>query len=160
MPTAEPRVGERAPDFTLPTQAGNTVGLRDFRGTKHVVLYFYPKDDTPGCTREACDFRDTYKQLAKQDIVVLGVSKDSVESHQRFAAKHELPFPLLSDSGSDVAERYGAWKEKSLYGKKSMGIERTTFLIDKQGVLRRIFPRVRVEGHADEIAAAVSELED
>jgi peroxiredoxin Q/BCP len=159
MPVVELREGRQAPDFALPSHKGDTVRLKDFRGKKHVVLYFYPKDDTPGCTREACDFRDAYAGLAGRDVVVLGVSKDDVTSHERFAAKHELPFALLSDSEGDVAERYGVWKEKTLYGRTSMGIERTTVLIDKHGVVRSIFPRVRVEGHADEIAAAVDELE-
>jgi peroxiredoxin Q/BCP len=159
MAAAAPEMGHKAPDLELPSHKGNTVRLKDFQGKKHVVLYFYPKDDTPGCTREACDFRDTYKELAKKDVVILGVSKDTVASHERFAAKHELPVPLLSDAESDVAQRYGVWKEKNLYGQTSKGIERTTFLIDKDGVVRRIFPRVRIEGHAGEIAAAVDELE-
>lgn len=154
-----PQEGRTAPPFELPTHMGNTVRLEDFRGKKHVVLYFYPKDDTPGCTREACDLRDNYKALAKKDVVVLGVSKDSVDSHGRFADKFGLPFPLLSDAANDVAERYGVWKERELYGRRTKGIERTTFLIDKEGVVRKIFPRVRVEGHVDEIARAVDDLE-
>ncbi len=158
MSDAEPRVGRQAPDFALPSQTGETVRLRDFRGKKNVVLYFYPKDDTPGCTREACDFRDALPELTRKDVVVLGVSKDGVASHEKFASKYELPFPLLSDAQGDVAERYGVWKEKSLYGRTALGIERTTFLIDKEGVLRKVFPKVRVEGHVDEIAAALDEL--
>jgi peroxiredoxin Q/BCP len=151
-------VGRQAPEFALPSQTGETVRLADFRGKKNVVLYFYPKDDTPGCTREACDFRDALPGLGRKDVVVLGVSKDGVASHEKFASKYELPFPLLSDAQGDVAERYGVWKEKSLYGRTALGIERTTFLIDKHGVLRKVFPKVRVEGHVDEIAAALDEL--
>ncbi|HEY7462689.1 MAG TPA: thioredoxin-dependent thiol peroxidase [Gemmatimonadota bacterium] len=158
MSDAEPRVGRQAPEFALPSQTGETVRLADFRGKKNVVLYFYPKDDTPGCTREACDFRDALPGLGRKDVVVLGVSKDGVASHEKFASKYELPFPLLSDAQGDVAERYGVWKEKTHYGRTALGIERTTFLIDKEGVLRKVFPKVRVEGHVDEIAAALDEL--
>ena len=156
----QPQVGREAPDFELPAHTGAPVRLKDFRGRKNVVLYFYPKDDTPGCTREACDFRDAHERLAGKDAVILGVSKDPLDSHERFAAKHGLPFTLLSDAGGDVAERYGVWKEKSMYGRKSMGIERTTFLIDKQGVVRKVFPRVSVEGHADAIAAELETLQE
>jgi thioredoxin-dependent peroxiredoxin len=159
MPNAAPQVGRKAPDFALPSNQGGTVRLDDFSGKQHVVLYFYPKDDTPGCTREACDFRDRHRGLSRKDVVILGVSKDSVASHEKFASKYELPFPLLSDAASDVSERYGVWKEKSLYGRTSMGIERTTFLIDKEGVLRNVFPKVKVEGHLGEIEAAIDALE-
>jgi peroxiredoxin Q/BCP len=152
----ELRVGDPAPDFDLASHQGGRVRLTDFRGEKHVVLYFYPKDDTPGCTREACDFRDD-RELVAHDVVVLGVSKDPVESHTRFAEKYQLPFALLADD-DQVAERYGVWKEKNLYGRTSMGIERTTFLIDKEGVIRRIFPRVKVEGHVEEIAREAATL--
>jgi len=159
MQRQKPQVGRAAPDFELPSHLGDTVRLKDFRGKKNVVLYFYPKDDTPGCTREACDLRDDHPRLAGEDVVVLGVSKDPVESHARFAQKYELPFPLLSDAGSDVSESYGVWKEKSLYGRRSMGIERTTFLIDKQGVLRKVFPHVKVEGHVEAIRSELAKLE-
>jgi peroxiredoxin Q/BCP len=159
MQRQEPQVGRAAPDFELPSHLGDTVRLKDFRGKKNVVLYFYPKDDTPGCTREACDLRDDHPRLAGEDVVVLGVSKDPVESHVRFAQKYELPFPLLSDAGSAVSESYGVWKEKSLYGRRSMGIERTTFLIDKQGVLRKVFPHVKVEGHVEAIRSELAKLE-
>ena len=158
MPNAAPQVGRQAPDFDLPSNQGGTVRLQDFRGKKNVVLYFYPKDDTPGCTREACDLRDGHRGLARKDVTVLGVSKDSVASHEKFASKYELPFALLSDAEGDVCERYGVWKEKTSYGRTSMGIERTTFVIDKEGVLRNVFPKVKVEGHFDEIEAAVDAL--
>ena len=154
-----PQEGQKAPDFALPSHTGNTVRLADFKGKKNVILYFYPRDDTPGCTREACDFRDRHELLGSRDTVVLGVSKDPLESHLRFATKYELPFPLLSDAQGDVVERYGVWKEKKSYGRTFMGIERTTFLIDKQGVLRKIFPRVDPEGHAAAIAAEIAALE-
>lgn len=154
-----PAEGRPAPDFELPAHGGRSVRLSEFRGRQHVVLFFYPKDDTPGCTREACDFRDAYADLTGRDVAIVGVSKDPVESHERFATKYGLPFTLLSDAGNDVSERYGVWREKRLYGRTSEGIERTTFLIDKEGVLRRVFPKVRVEGHVDEIAAAVDGLE-
>jgi peroxiredoxin Q/BCP len=135
------------------------VRLADFRGTKHVILYFYPKDDTPGCTREACDLRDRHAGLGRRDVVVLGVSADPVDSHARFAGKYDLPFRLLSDAGGEVSRRYGVWKEKNLVGRRTTGIERTTFLIDKAGTLRRVFPKVRVDGHADELEEAVETLE-
>jgi peroxiredoxin Q/BCP len=154
-----PEAGLPAPDFVLPAHSGESVRLSDFRGKKNVVLYFYPRDETPGCTREACDFRDAYAELARNDVIVLGVSKDPLVSHVRFAAKHGLPFLLLSDAQSDVAERYGVWNEKKLYGRPSMGIERTTFLIDKRGVLQKIFPRVSVAGHVDAIKVEVEALE-
>jgi peroxiredoxin Q/BCP len=154
-----PQVGRKAPDFALPSHEGGTVRLEDFRGKKHVVLYFYPKDETPGCTLEACDFRDVHEELAGKDVEVLGVSKDDLDAHGRFASRHRLPFPLLSDAEGDTAERYGVWKEKSSYGRTAMGIERTTFLIDKQGILRKVFPRVKVEGHVREIEEAVKALE-
>ncbi|MFN2432892.1 MAG: peroxiredoxin [Gemmatimonadota bacterium] len=154
-----PQEGRPAPEFALPAHGGDVVGLGDFRGRKHVILFFYPKDDTSGCTREACDFRDAYGELERRDVAVLGVSKDPLDSHRSFASKHGLPFPLLSDAGTDVAERYGVWRESRRYGRTSKGIERTTFLIDKQGILRRVFPKVQVAGHVAEITAAVDELE-
>ena len=148
------RVGQKAPELTLPSDEGRTVRLADVRGKK-VVLYFYPKDDTPGCTREACSFRDAGAQLRARGAVVLGVSVDSVESHQKFKAKFRLNFPLLSDVEKTVVKAYGVWKAKSLYGRTYMGIERTTCLIDEQGRIAAIFPKVSVDGHLDEVLAAL-----
>lgn len=148
------QVGQVAPDFTLPDDAGAPVRLSSFRGKK-VVMYFYPKDDTPGCTKEACAFRDGIAGLNARGAVVLGVSADSVESHRKFKAKYRLNFPLLSDDQKTVARAYGVWKQKSLYGRTYMGIERATFLIDEQGRLARIFPNVKVEGHCDDVLAAL-----
>jgi len=140
-------VGEEAPNFTLETDQEKQVSLKDFRGKK-VVLYFYPKDGTPGCTTEALEFRDVAKQFAKEGAVILGVSKDSVASHQKFKEKHKLPFTLLSDTESKVLSEYGVWKEKVLYGRKFMGTERTTFLIDEKGIIRKIYKKIKPEGHA------------
>ncbi len=140
-------VGEEAPNFTLETDQEKKVSLKDFRGKK-VVLYFYPKDGTPGCTTEALEFRDVAKQFAKEGAVILGVSKDSVASHQKFKEKHKLPFTLLSDTESKVLSEYGVWKEKVLYGRKFMGTERTTFLIDEKGIIRKIYKKIKPEGHA------------
>jgi peroxiredoxin Q/BCP len=148
------QVGQLAPDFTLPDDAGASVCLSSFRGKK-VVMYFYPKDDTPGCTKEACAFRDGIAQLNARGAVVLGVSADSVESHRKFKTKYRLNFPLLSDGQRTVARAYGVWKQKSMYGRTYMGIERTTFLIDEQGRIARIFPNVKVEGHGDDVLAAL-----
>lgn len=145
-----PKVGDKAPDFTLPTAQGTEVSLSDFIGKK-VVLYFYPKNDTPGCTREACSFRDNYSTLKRKGAVVLGVSVDSPESHQKFSEKYSLPFTLLSDEKKDVVKAYGVWKEKSQYGKKYMGTERATFIIDEQGKIAHIFREVKVDGHAEEV---------
>lgn len=152
-----PEVGDRAPAFTLPDQSGESVKLSDFKG-KAVVLYFYPKDDTPGCTREACSFRDEHSALLKAGAVVLGVSPDSTVSHQKFAGKFKLPFPLLADNDHAVSEKYGAWGEKSLYGRKFMGITRSTFLIGKDGKVARVWPKVKVDGHVDEVRKAIAEL--
>jgi peroxiredoxin Q/BCP len=143
-------VGSKAPQFTLQSQEGQKVSLKDFLGKK-VVLYFYPKDDTPGCTKEACSFTDNYSKMKKQGAVVLGISADSVESHKKFQKKYNLSIDLLSDPNKEVINKYGVWKEKNMYGKKSMGIERTTFLIDEQGKIAKIFPRVKVEGHTEAI---------
>ncbi len=140
-------VGEAAPDFTLETDEEKRVSLKDYRGRK-VVLYFYPKDGTPGCTTEALEFKDIAKDLAKEGAVILGISKDSFKSHQKFKEKHQLPFTLLSDPESKVLNAYGVWKEKVLYGKKFMGTERTTFLIDEKGIIRKIYSKVKPEGHA------------
>lgn len=140
-------VGETAPDFTLVSDEGKEVSLRDYLGKK-VVLYFYPKDGTPGCTQEAKEFRDLAEEFSKENAVILGVSKDSVESHQKFKEKHGLPFTLLSDPEGKVLDLYGVWKKKSLYGRTFMGTERTTFLIDRRGKVKKVYRKVRVKGHA------------
>ncbi len=141
---------KKAPQFTLPDQTGKKISLKDFKGKK-VVLYFYPKDNTPGCTKEACDFRDSIEDFKKIKAVVLGVSPDSVESHKKFAEKYDLPFPLLSDPEKKVLNKYGVWKEKSMYGRKYMGVERTTVVIDENGKIMKIFPKVKVKGHVDQV---------
>jgi peroxiredoxin Q/BCP len=152
-----PKAGDRAPTFTLAADDGQTVRLSDIRG-RPVVLYFYPKDDTPGCTKEACSFRDAWSDVQETGAVMFGVSPDGVASHQKFRAKFRLPFPLLSDPDHSVAEAYGAWGEKSMYGKKYQGILRTTFLIDGTGTVRRVFEKVKPEGHAEEVLAAIHQL--
>jgi peroxiredoxin Q/BCP len=139
--------GEKAPDFTLPADDGNEVSLKDYRG-KNVVLYFYPKDGTPGCTQEAIEFRDIAEDFEKEDAVILGVSKDSVKSHQKFKQKHQLPFTLLSDPEGKILDRYGVWKKRSLYGRTFMGTERTTFLIDGNGIVKKVYRKVKPKGHA------------
>ena len=139
--------GDQAPDFTLQADDGREVSLSYYRGKK-VVLYFYPKDGTPGCTREAVEFRDIAKEFEKEDAAILGVSKDSVQSHQKFKRKHELPFALLSDPEGKVLDLYGVWKKKSLYGRTFMGTERTTFLIDEKGIVKKVYRKVKVKGHA------------
>jgi peroxiredoxin Q/BCP len=149
--------GDKAPAFKLPSVEGGDVSLKDFAG-KTVVLYFYPKDDTPGCTREACAFRDSQAALKKAGAVVLGVSPDSVESHQKFRAKYKLNFPLLADADKSVAKKYGAYGEKVMYGKKVTGMIRSTFVIGGDGVVRKVFPRVKVDGHSDKVLEAVSSL--
>lgn len=146
--------GEPAPDFRLPADDGRTYALKDLRGKK-VVLYFYPKDDTPGCTKEACSFRDNLARVTSKGAIVLGVSKDDLDSHAKFRQKYGLTFPLLSDTSGKVLEAYGVWKEKSLYGKTFMGVERTTYVIDENGRIKKVFPRVKVEGHTDEVLAAL-----
>lgn len=147
-------VGMKAPAFSLPDDTGHTVTLRAFAG-KHVVLYFYPKDDTPGCTKEACGFRDSMSAISKAGAVVLGVSLDGVESHQKFKAKYRLSFPLLTDTDAMVSKAYGVYKQKNMYGKKFWGIERSTFVIDGTGVLTAVFRKVKVDGHVDEVLAAL-----
>jgi peroxiredoxin Q/BCP len=149
--------GKKAPAFVLPNQDGTKVQLKDFAGKK-LVLYFYPRDNTPGCTTEALGFRDAQKKLAKLNATVLGVSKDSAASHCKFIAKQELNFDLLTDADGAVLEKYGAWGEKSLYGKKSLGILRSTVLIDESGVVRKLFPKVRVNGHVDAVLEALAEF--
>jgi thioredoxin-dependent peroxiredoxin len=150
---ADLTVGATAPEFTLPDDSGTSVSLKDFRG-QQVVLYFYPKDDTPGCTKEACGFRDVHAML-QRGTVVLGVSLDGQEAHQKFKAKYGLPFPLLSDHGATVSKAYGVYKLKNLYGRKSWGIERSTFVIDPTGRVRACFRKVKVDGHIDEVLAAL-----
>jgi peroxiredoxin Q/BCP len=150
-------VGTEAPDFTLRADNGQSITLSTLRG-KPVVLYFYPKDDTPGCTREACAFRDRENDLAKAGAVVLGVSPDSVERHVKFRDKYSLNFPLLADPDHAVAERYGAWREKNMYGKKSMGIQRSTFLIDPHGKIARVWKKVSVDGHDEDVLKALEGL--
>ncbi|TMN22858.1 thioredoxin-dependent thiol peroxidase [Lentibacillus cibarius] len=142
-------VGEQAPDFTLPNQNGKQVSLSDFRG-QHVVLYFYPKDMTPGCTNQACDFRDAQESFSELNAVIIGVSPDPAERHQKFIDKHDLPFMLLADEDHKVAADYGVWKLKKNFGKEFYGIERSTFIIDKEGNLQKEFRKVKVDGHVEE----------
>jgi peroxiredoxin Q/BCP len=149
--------GQEAPDFTLSADDGRQVKLSDFRG-KPVVLYFYPQDDTPGCTKEACAFRDRGADLQAQGAALLGVSPDDVASHGRFRDKYSLNFPLLADTGHQVAERYGAWREKNMYGKVSMGIQRSTFLIDRDGKVRKVWKKVNVDGHDEQVLNALGAL--
>jgi thioredoxin-dependent peroxiredoxin len=149
--------GEAAPDFTLSDDRGAKVKLSACRGTP-VVLYFYPKDDTPGCTREACAFRDRKAEIAKAGVKILGISPDTVESHAEFRDKFTLNFPLLADIGHKVAERYGAWREKNMYGKKTMGIQRSTFLIDRDGQVAKTWKSVQVDGHDGKVLEAVAAL--
>ena len=150
--------GDRAPQFTLMDEKGNKVAIKDFKGDKVVVLYFYPKDMTSGCTAEAQAFRDVKGRFSRVGAVILGVSPDSAESHQAFCKKNKLNFPLLVDEGHKVASTYGVWKRKSMYGKTYYGIERTTFVIGKSGKVAKVFPKVKVEGHADEVLDAVKAL--
>lgn len=149
--------GAKAPDFTLAADDGSKVKLSSLKGAP-VVLYFYPKDDTPGCTRQACAFRDAEKKLQKLGATVLGVSADSLASHEKFRDKYSLNFPLLSDPDHKVAEKYGAWREKNMYGKKSMGIQRSTFLIDTTGKVAKVWQRVKVDGHDEQVLAALKSL--
>ena len=163
MSEAEIKEQQPAPDFTLPAVGSDDivkndqVHLADLHG-KSVVLYFYPKDDTPGCTKEACNFRDANHLLQKRGVVVLGVSADDVASHQKFVDKYSLPFPLLADTDTHVSQLYGVWKEKNMYGKKYMGVNRETFLIDKDGIVRKIWNKVKPDDHANEVLKAVEEL--
>ena len=155
---AKVKEGDPAPDFSLPSTEGKEIRLSEFQGNKNVVLYFYPKDNTPGCTKEACDFRDSSKHFEREDTVVLGISGDSVKSHENFRRQYKLSFPLLSDEGKKVIEKYGIWKEKSMYGKTFMGIERTTIVIDKAGKIRKVFPKVKVDGHSEEVLKVLEGL--
>ncbi|BCA57041.1 Peroxiredoxin [Nitrospira sp. KM1] len=147
-------VGDKAPELSLPDQHGKTVTLSSFKG-KQVVLYFYPKDDTPGCTKESCDFRDVESQIMRAGGVILGVSLDNKESHQKFVKKYGLPFALLSDEDASISKAYGVYKEKNMYGKKYWGIERSTFVIDSAGKLKAVFRKVSVDGHADAVLTAL-----
>jgi peroxiredoxin Q/BCP len=149
-----PLPGNPAPDFALEDQHGNLVRLSDLRGRK-VVLYFYPKDDTSGCTAQACDIRDRGSEIDAKDAVVLGVSPDPVNSHRKFAEKYDLPFSLLADTGHQVADAYGVWKEKSMYGRKYWGNERTTFLIDEQGMITDVLEKVKPAQHMDDVLARI-----
>jgi thioredoxin-dependent peroxiredoxin len=146
------KAGDAAPDFSAATSGGGRVSLGDFRG-KHVILYFYPRDDTPGCTKEACAFRDYFAEFERKGAVVLGVSKDPVKAHDKFAKKYKLPFPLLVDEEKTIAQAYGAWGQKSFLGKKYMGMHRITFLIGPDGVIKKIWTHVKPERHAAEILA-------
>ncbi len=150
-------IGDKAPDFTLPTDGNGKVSLKSLRG-KNVILYFYPKDDTSGCTAEACGFRDALPDFSKTGATVIGVSKDSVASHDKFKKKYQLPFILASDEDTEVAKRYDVWVQKSMYGRKYMGMDRSTFLIDGKGVIRGLWRKVKVPGHVAEVLAAVKEL--
>jgi peroxiredoxin Q/BCP len=148
-------VNDKAPAFTLKNNKGNDISLSQFMG-KNVILYFYPKDNTPGCTREAKHFRDDFKKFSKKNTVILGVSPDSVDSHEKFRQKYDLPFELLSDPSRKVIESYGVWKQRFMYGKKSMGLERTTFIIGEDGKILKIFPKVQVDGHVEEVLEALT----
>ena len=149
-------VGKKAPDFNLLNQDGKKISLKDFIGQK-VVLYFYPKDDTSGCTKEACSFSDDLPKFSKVDAVILGVSPDSVKSHKKFSEKYKFKFDLLADEEKNVIEKYDVWKEKSMYGRKYMGVERTTFIIDEKGKIKKIFNKVKVDGHNKEVLEALKD---
>jgi peroxiredoxin Q/BCP len=151
------QIGDRAPEFKMPTDDNSSVSLADYHG-QSLIIYFYPKDDTPGCTKQACSFTESLSQFNNLNCAILGVSKDSVAKHQKFKTKHNLTFLLASDENTDVCERYGVWTEKSMYGKKYMGIERTTFLIDGDGVIQQIWNKVKVPGHIEEVLREVDNL--
>lgn len=153
-----PQVGDRAPAFYLPAHPEGKIRLSHFKG-QPVVLYFYPRDDTPGCTTEACEFRDQRPTFEEVDAVILGVSTDSVASHEKFANKFDLPFPLLADEDHAVCEKYGVWVEKNMYGRKSMGVQRATFLIDAKGKVAAVWPKVKVKGHVEAVAKKLAELD-
>lgn len=150
--------GAKAPAFELPDESGKKVALKDLIGKKNLILYFYPKDMTPGCTTEACSFRDNIEGIRRVGAQVVGISGDSSTSHQKFIDKHALNFPLLADVGNEVGKRYGVYKMKSMYGREYMGYERTTIVIDKSGIIRKVFPKVKVNGHTAEVIAALKEL--
>ena len=151
------KVGDQIPDFTLPSDEGAEIRLSGLRGRK-IVLYFYPKDDTPGCTREACGFRNASADFAEINAEIFGISKDSVARHRKFKAKNDLPFTLLSDENGEVCEAFGTWIEKSMYGRKFMGIERSTFLIDETGTLRAEWRKIKLPGHVEKVVAAAREI--
>ena len=151
-------VGDKAPSFTLSDQDGKPVSLKSLLSEGAVVLYFYPKDDTPGCTKEACSFRDDFRAFKKAGAQIVGVSTDSAATHTKFRVKYDLPFTLLADTDKAVVESYGVWKDKVLYGRKYKGVERSTFVIDKKGVVRAVFPKVKVDGHSDQVLEAVKAL--
>ena len=155
MQSQLPKVGEPAPDFRLPSTEGHDISLEDFKGKQAVVLYFYPRDDTPGCTAEACAFRDLRSLFQEHGAEILGVSTDSIKSHKKFQQKYHLTFPLLADPDHAVADQYGVWQQKRFMGREYMGIARTTFVIDKNGTIKAVFPNVKVEGHADKVLAAL-----
>jgi peroxiredoxin Q/BCP len=148
--------GKKAPAFSLFNQDGNKISLKDISGKK-IVLYFYPKDDTSGCTKEACSFRDAFPKFKKSDAIILGISPDSVKSHKKFAEKYDLNFDLLADEDKKVVQLYNVWKEKSMYGKKYMGVERTTFIINEKGKIKKIFSKVKVDGHEKEVLEALKD---
>lgn len=151
------QVGKNAPMFNLPSSEGKSIKLSDYKGKKNIILYFYPKDNTPGCTQEACDFRDAYEGLKKK-AVILGVSPDSLKSHEKFIEKHALPFTLLSDESKEMLKKYGVWQKKKFMGREFMGVIRTTVLIDKQGKVRQVFSPVKVKGHLEEVELALSQI--
>lgn len=157
MPDTMPAVGDLAPAFSAPTADGSTVSLADYRG-QWVLLYFYPKDDTPGCTKQACNLRDNFGALQDAGVIVLGVSSDDLASHERFAEKYDLPFPLLADPDKEILESYGTWGQKNLYGRRFMGTKRTSFLIDPEGVVRHVFKRPKTAAHAEEVLAKLDGL--
>lgn len=154
----ELKIGQKAPAFTLPTDGNGKISLSEFKGQK-VVLYFYPKDDTPGCTKESCSFNENLKAFNKMGVQVIGLSKCSVKKHDKFKEKYALKFPLASDEESDICERYGTWVEKSMYGRKYMGIDRSTFLIDENGKIMQIWRKVKVPGHVEEVMETIKEAE-
>lgn len=146
--------GTKAPNFSLLNEKGELISLNDFLGKK-IILYFYPKDNTPGCTTQACGFRDSYSDIKAANTIVIGISKDSIKSHNNFITKYELPFLLLSDKDNDVCEKYGVWQLKKNYGKEYMGIVRTTYLINEEGIIEKVFPKVKVEGHIEEVLSYI-----
>ena len=150
-------IGDKAPDFTIATDGGGTFCLSEMMG-QNVIIYFYPKDDTPGCTKEACEFRDSLPDFSKSSSKIIGISKDTVAKHDKFKSKYELPFTLGADVEGAVCEAYGTWVEKSMYGRQYMGIERATFLVDREGVVQGIWRKVKVKGHVEEVLAAVQNL--
>src|SRR5205823_11570858 len=150
-----PQVGEPAPAFSLPSTEGRDISLEDFKGRQSIVLYFYPRDDTPGCTAEACSFRDLRSLFEQHGATILGVSPDTVKSHKKFQQKFHLTFPLLADTDHAVAEQYGVWQQKKFMGREYMGMARTTFVIDANGTIKAVFPNVKVEGHADKVLEAL-----